>query len=436
MAHPPGRVNTGISVSGRSWGRMIVELHQTDGANRANAIIATGQGLTPLPPGVWESWEIRDAATQGHPGAVIAAVRKAHGLNQGQLGALAGFSQSAISRIESGGNLAFDMRMLRIFQRLLGIPPHLLGLAHDTFPIGGQDSVRLVAPISPAAARDPFTEAAVDTHTFAAACTSMVLAALPVDSFGSLVERAPIDPDVVRRLLDVAALYAEFTGWLHQEVGDLASAANWTQRALQQAQAADDPGLVAYVYLRMGQLAEVDGDGDRMVGLARAAQREQGLSTALRALALQEEARAHAVVGDTHSGMTVLDEASLLAEEVRSQWTDEYRVGYYITEHSLRAQRSACLLELGRSRDAIEYYQSTRAGQATLCQWEQGLHLAKLARALAENGDLDQAAAIGYEALSIGRKTGAVVVTNELRRLDAWRHAPVIADLTNGLPQA
>src|SRR5262249_44878486 len=153
-----------------------------DGVSRAHAIIPTGQGLEPLPPGVWESWEIREAATQSHPGAVIAAVRKAHGLNQGQLGSLAGFSQTAISRIESGGTLAFDMRMLRFSERLLGTPPLLLGLANDTFPMGSQDSVRLIAPISPAAARDPFNEVAVDTYTFAAACTSMVLAALPVDA--------------------------------------------------------------------------------------------------------------------------------------------------------------------------------------------------------------------------------------------------------------
>src|SRR5436305_13853382 len=87
----------------------------------AHVVVPSGAGLRPLPPGVWASWEIREAATRGHPGAVIGAARKAHGLNQAQLGSVAGFSQSAISRLEAGGNLAYDLRMLRIFQRLPGI---------------------------------------------------------------------------------------------------------------------------------------------------------------------------------------------------------------------------------------------------------------------------------------------------------------------------
>src|SRR2546429_9826574 len=102
--------------------------------NAAYASLPSATGLWPLPPGVWESWEFREATTRGHPGAVIAAARKAHGINQAQLGQVAGFSQSAISRLEAGGNIAYDLRMLRIFQRLLGIPPSLLGLAHDSFP--------------------------------------------------------------------------------------------------------------------------------------------------------------------------------------------------------------------------------------------------------------------------------------------------------------
>src|SRR2546430_1465195 len=111
--------------------------------NGAHAILPSGAGLRPLPPGIWESWEFREATTRGHPGAVIAAARKAHGINQAQLGQVAGFSQSAISRLEAGGNIAYDLRMLRIFQRLLGIPPHLLGLAHDTVPLAGPDAGRM-----------------------------------------------------------------------------------------------------------------------------------------------------------------------------------------------------------------------------------------------------------------------------------------------------
>src|SRR5205814_8322634 len=103
----------------------------------------TGRSLAALPSAVWDSYEVRMAAAHDSPGEVIAIARRAHGLSQAQLGGLAGFSQSAISRIESGGNLAFDLRMLRVFQRVLGIPAHLLGLAQDAFPVPLLDAQRL-----------------------------------------------------------------------------------------------------------------------------------------------------------------------------------------------------------------------------------------------------------------------------------------------------
>ncbi|OLB76584.1 MAG: hypothetical protein AUI14_18335 [Actinobacteria bacterium 13_2_20CM_2_71_6] len=447
------------------------------------AILPTGQGLRPLPPSLWESWDIRQAAAQDSPGAVIAAIRRAHGLNQAQLGSIAGFSQSAISRLESGGNLAFDVRLLRIFQRVLGIPAHLLGLSDGSFPLPQFDARRLGEQIGAGSSVRPDSGGAdgalaVDCHTLTAACTSSVLAALPVDSSGVWEEDHPIDPDVVRRLLvarrllndsdnwlgsgdlaravrelyglvdrtrraargelrrqllDVAALYAEFSGWLHQEVGDLNGAVEWTERALQQSQAAEDPELVAYVYVRMGQLAEVDGDGDRVIGLARAAQRERGLSPEVRALALQQEARGHAAGGEAKPCLIKLDEATVVAGDIFGRWTDEYRVGYYFTQHHLHAERSARLLDLGRPQDAIELYRGNQASRAMLCQWEQGIHLAKLARAYAESGELEQAAAAGFEALAVGRRTGAVVVTDELRKLNTWRDVPAIAPLARAL---
>src|SRR6266568_400146 len=88
--------------------------------------------LPALPASLWHSWEIRAAVAAGAPGTVVAIARRAHGLRQDELGALAGFSQSAISRLESGSNLAYDLRILRTLHKLLGIPPRLLGLAEET----------------------------------------------------------------------------------------------------------------------------------------------------------------------------------------------------------------------------------------------------------------------------------------------------------------
>jgi transcriptional regulator with XRE-family HTH domain/tetratricopeptide (TPR) repeat protein len=467
---------------------IVPDVDRADTAYWAYAVLPAGDGLSPLPSSLWESWEVRRAVAIDSPGTVIAIARQAHGLHQRRLGLMAGFSQSAISRLESGGNLAFDLRVLRIFQRLLGIPPHLLGLSDETFPLLPEDADRLFTQMAPGEVtvrgRSPdgrIMPVAVDRYTLLTACTSSIVGALSVDSPAAVEGNRSIDPDVVRRLrvarrllnesdnwlgapnllapvremweladrmrraatgelrrslLDVAALYAEFYGWLHQEVGDLRGAVEWTERALQQALAAEDRELVAYVYIRMGQLAEGEGDSDRVIGLARAALRENDLSAEVRAMALQQEARGYAVAGDVNACLTKFDETATSMRDIDSYWTDEYRLGYWYSERILGAQHAACLLELGRWREAITLYEENRASLAKLCQWEQGLHMAKLARAYASSGEPEHAATLALDALTLGRNTGSVFVMDELRRLDRWDNVPAIARIRGALGPA
>ena len=70
---------------------------------------------------------VRDSGA--HPGSIIRLARLARGETQGQTGQACGFSQSQISRIESGKAHAYDIRHLVRLARHLDIPPHLLGLA-------------------------------------------------------------------------------------------------------------------------------------------------------------------------------------------------------------------------------------------------------------------------------------------------------------------
>jgi len=61
---------------------------------------------------------------------------------------------------------------------------------------------------------------------------------------------------------------------------------------------------------RMSQLAEVDGDADRVIGLARAAQREQGVTERVRAVASQQEARGYTRAGNEAACLSRLDLAA------------------------------------------------------------------------------------------------------------------------------
>jgi tetratricopeptide (TPR) repeat protein len=448
----------------------------------------TGTGLTPLQPEVWDSPQVRQAVAYSNPGAVVAFARHAHGLHPSRLADMAGLSQAAICHLESGGELAHDVRALRSLQRLLGIPPYLLGLSDESVPLRAGDARQLFAHLGDGElalqGRTPdgrLVPVAVDRRTLLSLSLSAALGASAVDATGLLDDNRPIDPDmlrrlrVVRRLLNesdnwlgpgsllpivhkmyeltdrarraargdlrqqliyVASLYAEFYGWMRQESGDLPGAVAWTERALQQAHAVDDPNLAAYAYVRLGQLAEIERDDDRVIGLARAAQRCGGLSRQVQALALQQEARGHAIAGAETDCLTRFDQARELIAGVRPQWSDEYQVGFFFEEARLNAQRAACLLELGKPRDAIDAYRDIIANGELVCRWERGMHLAKLARAYAVIGEPSQAAATAFQALSLGRDTGTKVITDELRKLRVWSHLAALSDALDSMEQA
>jgi transcriptional regulator with XRE-family HTH domain len=449
-------------------------------AGRSAVVLPDGP-LPPLPASTWESREVREALGNESPGAVVAFARRAHGLRQDELGTLAGFSQSAISRLESGSNIAYDMRVLRTLQRLLGIPAHLLGLVDKTVPVHSSDVRKLLADSAEAPGFASLIAALNGSEVVVGMDGRALMSLCAATVFGGVSRGGALDDDAVahllvlrrivndahnwrgssalmpavrsmydfiellrraargdqrRRLLGVAAMYAEFYGWLHEEIGDAGGASRWTARAMEQGQAADDRDVVAYSYVRMSQLAEADGDDDRVIGLARAAQRERGLSHVVRAMALHQEARGLARAGDD-ACLQRLDGAQLemAKERERRVSGDGYHIGYCFTEQNLDMQRAASLLELGRLGQAIVRYEDVRHRWGHMCLWEQGVHTAKLAYAHAANGDPDQAAELGFAALEMARSTGSGLVVNELRRLGAWAGAPAVADLVDAVRQ-
>jgi hypothetical protein len=54
----------------------------------------------------------------------------------------------------------------------------------------------------------------------------------------------------------VSARFAEFTGWLHQDAGDLRAAMQWSNTALDFAQEAADVHLVSYTRMRKSNIAQ------------------------------------------------------------------------------------------------------------------------------------------------------------------------------------
>ncbi|MFI6102486.1 helix-turn-helix domain-containing protein [Lentzea sp. NPDC051213] len=441
-----------------------------------NAVVVPDGPLPLLPPALWESREVQDAVAAESPGAVVAVARKAHGLRQDELGTLAGFSQSAISRLEAGSNIAYDMRVLRTLQRLLGIPAHLLGLVDRTVPIRSGEARRLAGGVPEFAGLEGVAKdlvVGIEGKALMALCVSAVFGAghggndgvLAKDAVSQLLVlrriindahnwrgtgalmpavrsmydfidalRRNARGDVRRRLLGTGAMYAEFYGWLYEEIGDLRNAAAWTSRALEQGQAADDRDVVAYCYVRMSQLAEVDGDDDRVIGLARAAQRETGCSHVVRAMALRQEARGLARAG-LESSMPRFDLARALVQSAERRESDEYSIGYCFTEQHVQLQRASSLIDLADHKQAIDTYAEIMPRWGGVCQWEQGVHTARLAYAHASSGDVDQAVQLGFVALDLARSTGSQLIVTELEKLGPWHEAPAIAELTAEVTQ-
>ncbi|MFB8005217.1 helix-turn-helix domain-containing protein [Nocardia sp. NPDC056000] len=77
----------------------------------------------------WNTDAVRAAAQSGNYGVVIRAVRRASNLTLADLSRRTNYSVASLSRLETGKQNLFDVRVLRGLSEVLAIPPQLLGLA-------------------------------------------------------------------------------------------------------------------------------------------------------------------------------------------------------------------------------------------------------------------------------------------------------------------
>ncbi|MBF6333342.1 helix-turn-helix domain-containing protein [Nocardia transvalensis] len=78
---------------------------------------------------IWDTADVRAAVRSGDPGAVVRAVRRAHGLTLADLAKRTNYSASNLSRLERGKQQLSDIRVLRCLAEALHMPAELLGLA-------------------------------------------------------------------------------------------------------------------------------------------------------------------------------------------------------------------------------------------------------------------------------------------------------------------
>ncbi|GAA3961143.1 hypothetical protein GCM10023085_49480 [Actinomadura viridis] len=139
-------------------------------------------------------------------------------------------------------------------------------------------------------------------------------------------------------LVDVAAQWAQFAGWLHGSVDRHGDALDYLNTTLDWATENGDQAMVGTVMSWKGHIAARAGQLGNMIGLSRAGQRSRrGLG---RVYDLYQEARGHALLGDA----AAVDRLTSRAQEETTQWGNaegrpwEYYYaapGFFTLEHGL-----------------------------------------------------------------------------------------------------
>jgi transcriptional regulator with XRE-family HTH domain len=224
------------------------------------------------------------------------------------------------------------------------------------------------------------------------------------------------------RLLEILAQYGEMAGWLLQDSGDIPRAADWSRRAAEWAQCAGDARMAAYMLIRQANIAGQSGDHRAVVQLAAAARRPSGYSEPrLTALALQQEARGHAALGQTRTCLGLLGRAT---EIMTTQPDVAPGAPIYLRHYDLLAlqeQGAACYRATGQADRAVAVLTTAIAGLPADAERDRGHLTAKLAVAVASTHppDYARAASLGSTALAVAQVTGSARIVRELHSLRA-----------------
>lgn len=253
-----------------------------------------------------------------------------------------------------------------------------------------------------------------------------------VDTIEQMQEKA--SGTVLDRLLRIGAGYAEFTGWLHHDAGDLRGAALWASRALEWAEGGGDERMTSFVLMRRAAAALTARNGAYATRFAQAAQRLQSDDSGrVRIIAAVTEAHGHAISGDGGE----VDRSFDAAEELLSRYGGDISDGdptadrYCEPDLYVRIARAKCALELGRATPAVEAFTDVINHLPADYHRDRGQYLGSLARAhiLAEQPEAAVLAA--EEAYGIAIATGSARTLEDLRTsmpagLARWSHIPEV----------
>jgi tetratricopeptide (TPR) repeat protein len=229
--------------------------------------------------------------------------------------------------------------------------------------------------------------------------------------------------------MELQTQYAEFASWLYQDLGDFDSAQFWLDRAFQWSHTVGDGDLTSYVMARKAQLAGETRDLVDVVDLAEAAQRMARPRSRLAAVARTYESYGHALRGESSDSERAIDDVRNSLDRVSGDTTPW---GVWLNEQYVEVHRAHGLEVLGKHAEAAEIFTSAIKALPDGYHRDRGVYLARAAVAHAGSGAPDEAAAVGFQALTVAKDTGSGRIIRELVRLDQslvpWQRQAEVAD--------
>ncbi|MEV1289040.1 helix-turn-helix transcriptional regulator [Micromonospora sp. NPDC049679] len=221
-----------------------------------------------------------------------------------------------------------------------------------------------------------------------------------------------------RELVDVASQWAYFAGWLCATTGNHTGGRRWYWRAGEWATEAGNANMFATSLQIRGHLAWVRGRSKELIELSRGAA-AKAATPGVQSLAVQQEARGLALIGDAAGCDARLAESEALAVLANERRDDEPPWMYFFDSDFFALQRGLAQHYLGRHDRAAELLTAGLEGlppDLRRSDWI-GWYVLQLAAAHAAAGDVASAVDAVDEARTIAQTTGALRLAGEVDAL-------------------
>lgn len=220
---------------------------------------------------------------------------------------------------------------------------------------------------------------------------------------GPLLREGRYDEATGRSLFAAAAQLTHLAGWMAYDAEEHGLAQRYLIQALEFARVAGDLGFGGEVLAGMSHQAVYLGHAAHGVDLARAAQQTAARAgiPALTAEAAATEAHAHALRGDSAATSRALHVAEISFD--RDEKSDRPAWLRYLDEAYLSAKFAHCLRDLNRPATAASFALKSLNMDDAFVRGRV-FNTALLASIRAQQGELEQAIAVGNDALALSQR--------------------------------